>query len=410
MSIRKRTWSGSDGIERAGWQADYIDGQGKRRRKMFSRKKEAESFLVDAKGEVRDGIHVPDSETVTVAEAGRLWLQSGDAAGLERTTMDQRRQHLELHIKPYLAETRLNRVTVPSIRAFQDQLCDAGRSAAMIKIVTVSLGSIFADAQSRGLTIRNPVHERARARSTSKTPEKRAKARLVVGKDIPSLDEVRAFLKHLPPRWRPLLLTAIFTGMRASELRGLNWSAVDLDAKTIRVEQRADAYGSIGRPKSEAGDRTIPIPPMVANALREWKLICPRRKTGEKGADGEPLFALDLVFPNGAGRVESHANIVNRGLVPAMLGAGVTVDSGKRDDAGQPIPAAKYSGLHALRHFYASWCINPTSRGGQGLPPKIVQERMGHSSIAMTMDTYGHLFPRDDDAKALELAAAQLLG
>jgi len=67
--------------------------------------------------------------------------------------------------------------------------------------------------------------------------------------------------------------------------------------------------------------------------------------------------------------------------------------------------AAKYTGLHALRHFYASWCINRKEDGGIGLPPKVVQERMGHSSIAMTMDVYGHLFPRGDDAK--ELAAAE---
>jgi integrase len=48
------------------------------------------------------------------------------------------------------------------------------------------------------------------------------------------------------------------------------------------------------------------------------------------------------------------------------------------DAKGEP----KYTGLHALRHFYASWCINPTNRGGQGLPPKVVQDRLGHSSIA----------------------------
>ena len=58
----------------------------------------------------------------------------------------------------------------------------------------------------------------------------------------------------------------------------------------------------------------------------------------------------------------------------------------------------KYTGAHSLRHFYASWCINPIDRGGQGLPPKVVQDRLGHSSIVMTMDTYGHLFPPSDDA------------
>jgi integrase len=71
-----------------------------------------------------------------------------------------------------------------------------------------------------------------------------------------------------------------------------------------------------------------------------------------------------------------------------------------RDEEGKPIMEAKYTGLHALRHFYASWCINRKADGGLELSPKIVQERMGHSSITVTMDVYGHLFPRGDDSGA----------
>ena len=71
----------------------------------------------------------------------------------------------------------------------------------------------------------------------------------------------------------------------------------------------------------------------------------------------------------------------------------------------------KYTGLHALRHFYASWCINPLDRGGQGLLPKVVQHQLGHSSIMMTMDVYGHLFPADEDThKRLAVAESALFG
>ena len=66
---------------------------------------------------------------------------------------------------------------------------------------------------------------------------------------------------------------------------------------------------------------------------------------------------------------------------------------------------AKYRGLHTLRHFYASWCINRRVDGGLELPLKVVQARLGHASIQMTADTYGHLFPRGDDGS--ELAAAE---
>ncbi|TIL59628.1 MAG: hypothetical protein E5Y79_14720, partial [Mesorhizobium sp.] len=83
----------------------------------------------------------------------------------------------------------------------------------------------------------------------------------------------------------------------------------------------------------------------------------------------------------------------------------IVVYTGERDDEGKPIVKARYTGMHCLRHFFASWCINRVADGGLGLPPKVVQERLGHSSIIMTMDVYGHLFPRGDDAE--ELAAAE---
>ena len=77
---------------------------------------------------------------------------------------------------------------------------------------------------------------------------------------------------------------------------------------------------------------------------------------------------------------------------------------------GSEIVRAKYPGLHALRHFYASWCINRRGDGGLELPPKVMQERLGHSSIVMTLDVYGHIFPRGDDAAELEAAERSLLG
>jgi integrase len=76
---------------------------------------------------------------------------------------------------------------------------------------------------------------------------------------------------------------------------------------------------------------------------------------------------------------------------------------------GSPSLAPKYAGLHSLRHFYASWCINRKTDGGLELPPKVVQYRCGHSSITVTMDTYGHLFPRSDDTAELAEAASSLL-
>jgi integrase len=388
MSIRKRTWRNSDGSEGEAWVVAYTDQAGKRRIRSFDRKRDASDFHASVSTDLRSGVHVPDSQSITIAEAGRLWLQGCESAGLERTTIDYYRQHLELHIIPLVGAVKLSRLTTPMVRAFEDKLA-LDRSPAMVRKARGSLGAILADAQERGLVGQNVVRSlRARRRHGQEArTEKRQRGKLKTGVDIPAPDEIRAIVRTLEGRWRPLLLTAIFTGLRASELRGLCWADVDLKRGELHVRQRADCFNSIGQPKSEAGERTVPLPPILATALREHRLACP------KGA-------RDLVFPNGSGNVESHSNIINRGLKPAMVAAGIVTKSGQ----------AKYTGLHSLRHFYASWCINRRVDGGLELPLKVVQARLGHATVTLTADRYGHLFPRGDDGAEMAAAERAFLG
>jgi integrase len=396
MSVRKREWKTAKGVSKSAWVADYVDMAGKRHQKAFAKKKDADAFAATAAVEVRQGIHVADSDSVTVEAAGKFWIASGEGAGLERSSVNQRKSHLENHIVPFIGQLLLSKLTLPAAREFEDRLRAEGRSPAMIKKVLTSLGSIFSDAIERGLASRNPIRDiRGSRKGRERRAERRQKGRLEVGVDIPSRDEVKAFLGALDGNWRPFLLTVTFTGMRSSELRGLRWQDVDFQRCEISVRQRVDQYKEMGKPKSEAGTRTIPVPPLVINSLKELKL-----KQGGKQT---------LVFANPDGEARSHKNAVTKGLQPAMIRAGVTIDTGKLDKNGLPILKAKYSGLHALRHFYASWLINRKEDGGLGLPAKVVQERMGHSSIVMTMDTYGHLFPRNDDGKELADAASALL-
>jgi integrase len=280
------------------------------------------------------------------------------------------------------------------VREFEDRLARGDkptpqpRSAAMVRKVRTSLSGLLSDAQERGLVSRNVVRDlrRARKRGKERQAERRQKGKLKIGVDIPTREEIRAIVGAAKGRWRPILLTAIFCGLRGSELRGLRWTDVDLEKRELHVRQRADRYSAIGKPKSESGERTVPLTPIVVNTLREWRLACPKSEAG-------------LVFPSAGGLVEHHKNIVERGLVPLMVAAGVAIDG-----------RAKYTGMHALRHFYASWCINRRVDGGLELPAKVVQERLGHSSIMMTMDVYGHLFPRGDDSEELAAAERSLLG
>jgi integrase len=415
MSVRKRTWTTPKGEAKESWIVDYSDQAGKRHIKTFARKKDADAYHAKVRVEVGEGTHTADSASITIAKAGEKWLESCQAHKLEPTTIDAYAQHLELHIKPFLGRVKLSQLTAPMVRDFADRLRrgdpapgveeGAPRSAAMIKRIVGSLGSIIADAQERGLISRNVVRDlRARRKKgIERRAERRQRGKLKAGVDIPTPAEIRAIVGALEGRWRPLLLTAIFTGLRASELRGLRWENVDLKKSVLHVRERADRYLTIGPPKTESGERTVPLPPIVVNTLREWKLQCPKSELG-------------LVFPSGAGAIEYHSNIVARGLQPAQVRAGVTIPAldakGKpqRDKDGNPIVVAKYSGLHSLRHFYASWLINRRADGGLELPPKVVQERLGHSSILMTMDVYGHLFPRDDHSAELAEAERVLLG
>ena len=383
MSVRKRSWKTPGGEAREAWVVDYVDQHGERHLKTFARKKDADAYHATAAHEVRAGLHTADSRSGTIASAGQLWIASSEAAGLERATMENYRHILEHHIVPLIGATKLSQFSVPLARAFEDRL-RADRSPYLAGRVLGMLGSILADAQERGLVAQNVVRSLRgrRQRGKERHAEQRRNGKLKIGVDIPSPDEVRALIVHVEGRWRPFLLAAVFTGLRASELRGLRWDDVDLKRGELHVRQRADRYNVMGSLKSASAGRTIPLPPMLISELREWKLACPK---GELG----------LVFPNGAGRIERLANVIKRGLIPTMVAAGIVDQRGR----------AKYPGLHAMRHFYASWCINRRLDGGLELPLKVVQARLGHASIQMTADRYGHLFPRGDDGA--ELAAAE---
>jgi integrase len=403
MSVRKRKWKSPAGLEQEAWVVDYVDLGGKRRNKQFDRKKAAEEFETTVKSELRAGLHTADSASISVSEAADRWIVNCEKAGLERTTVDSYRIHVELHIKPFLGIRKLSQLTVPMITEWERKLRDGAegqrpRSGAMIKRVRADLGALLGNAMEEGLVARNIVREmQSKRRRRGADPERRTKRKLKVGVDIPLPDEIKAMANVMSENWRPILLTVIFTGLRASELRGLRWVNVDLTRRELHVRERADEYKQMGRPKSEAGERTIPIPPLVVSELRRWKLKCPKTDLG-------------LVFPSpvkGVG-VVGLQYLVRRGLWPTQIAAGVTKVG--KDGNGNVTNIAKYPGLHALRHFFASWCINRKVDGGLELPPKIVQERLGHSTIAMTLDIYGHLFPRADDSEELAAAERALLG
>jgi integrase len=368
MSVRSKIVG-----EERWWIADYKDGSGRRHQVRFQRKKDAEAHEEKSKVAIRLGTHVSIDGNLTVADVAQKWIAKVEASERERATIKQYREHINLHILPRIGALKLAKLQKGHVEAFRDSMIsgDKALSRTLAHKVLRSLKSMLKVARCGHL-----------ADDVKVEIDKRKKRKLEVGRDIPTTEEVARMVKAAKhPKMRALVMTVATTGLRASELRGLRWSDVDLKAEELHVRQRADRWNRIGPPKSASSRRTIPLGPELILALKEWKLACPH----------------DLVFPTRSGAVMHHRNMLTS-LAPVMQAAHVLKN-------GKP----KYA-LHAFRHFFASWCINPADRGGRELPAKVVQALLGHSSIVMTLDVYGHLFRDGSDRAELAKSEKALFG
>lgn len=312
---------------------------------------------------------MPQPAEPTISDAAKLWLKRCKALELERATLRSYEGHFRHHIEPKIGCLLLSELTRADVEDFMDDMLDSS-SMAMTKKALASLRSILTHAQSRGWIEHNFARDVKLPRGRRHEEER----------VIPTKDEIRLLLKKVPAKNKPIIVTAIFTGMRASELRGLTWEHVDLEKGVIRVRQRADRWNDMGPPKSRAGRRDIPMTPMVRDTLIEWQKVCPRGLPG-------------LVFPNGKGNPEGLANIYHRVFKPLMVDCGIV------DGEGKP----RFT-IHGLRHAAASLFIE------QGWSAKKIQALLGHSSINMTFDVYGHLFhDAEADVALMEKVERDLL-
>lgn len=303
---------------------------------------------------------ITPQDVITISDAAKIWMSRCELEQLERATLHSYRGHVKNHIEPKIGDLLLTDFSAVHVRDFLDaMLRDSTR--AMAKKCLTTLRSIISAAQERGHVLHNVARDVKLRRAERHEPDP----------VFPTKEEIKALIANAPERHKPLIMTALLTGMRMSELRGLTWDAINFQRNIITVRKRADRYCDMGNTKSRSGRREIPMGPQLAKVLTEWQAVCP------KGV-------LELVFPNGVGNVETHSNIYNRIFKPLMLSCGIV------DGKGAP----RFS-LHAMRHAAASLFIE------QGWPPKKIQTMLGHSSITMTYDVYGHLF--HDPAKDVDL-------
>ena len=368
------------------WVCDYTDASGKRRRltPKSGLKRDAETMRQKVEAELSHGLHLPASQSITVAEAIDQWLANCEKRvsvkdRLRPLTLKNWRNLTNKNIRPALGKMLLVDLTTIKIQAWIDGLAYAkpkplGRPSLVHCMNCLSF--ILKFMHGKGLVAQNVLLNKGvripgRKSDPIAVPEKHHVKALLQKSEIMAQGGAAPYL-------RPMLYIAIYSGLRLGEIRALSWSNVDLAEGTIKVRVGMDPFGNIDQPKSSAGVRDVPIPPALSVELKRWHL-----------SRGRPQEGLVFTGQGGVWIKESALSISWRRLQHRAFG-GQVMPCG--------VPKSHYN-FHALRHVYASLLIE------SGLPPKRVQYLMGHSSITMTFDRYGYLF---EDAETVRDAISRV--
>jgi integrase len=362
----------------------------KRIRRTFPTLAAAKAWRQDTGRAVRRGTLRAAAPT-TVRQAGDAWLD-GARGGLIRTrtghaykpaSIRNYERALRLHVLPVIGGRKLADVRRVDVQDLVDGLVAQGYGAVTVQCAILPLRAIYRRALDRGELAVNPTSK------VNVPAVRRAQDRIT----IPSLERVQALLDALEPRDRALYATAVYAGLRLGELQALKWENVDLGSGVIRVEAGWDRVEREAiDPKSEDGRRAIP----TAAVLRRVLLAHRMATTG----DGY-VFGTTPTRPFSASGLDKRVRIA-WGWKREKQAPGRYAWVKSRSDALEPIK------LHHLRHTCASVMI------AAGINAKALSTYMGHSSIQVTFDLYGHLMPgyMDEAAGMLDayLARASMDG
>lgn len=304
----------------------------------------------------------------------------------EHSTLRQLEQHINLHIltDAEFAKLKCCNIDTPAVQLFLDRLIERV-SPQMATKIRGTLSRVFAHGARRGFVVGNPVT------STRLERRQRPDAGEAEHFALPPKDDLRVLLAAAKTydntgRADATVRLLMFAGLRMSEFRGLWFASCSLTGATpnVRVVQRSDRFNKIGPVKSASSRRTIEIGEETAKALRTWAAARPESK---------------LLFPTVEGNVWSYANFWHRFWVPLLNAAGLVTDEPASktvrewSEAQVNFKQPRF-GPHMLRHVYASLQIE------QGVSPKRLQKLMGHSTLKLTVDTYGHLWPDESADRA----------
>jgi integrase len=336
----------------------YINHKGERQAKKIGEKAVAEAVAKEIRERLaKDDFQIsPKGQAPTFGEYARKWFDGYGETHLKFSTHKGYDSILRIHLAP-LSDRPINQVTRADLKDLIYGKLKDGLAPATVTRIKALFSVVLSHALEDGLIVANPAS---------------GLGRMIKGKDrkadVNALtrEEARTFLEVVEERYSkyyPFFLCALRTGMRLGELLALEWGDIDFRGGFIEV-RRAHVQGQITTPKN-GKTRRVDMSPQLAETFKA--LITERKREALASGRGE---VGGLVFMNGAGRIMEHANLRTRVFWPALAKAGL-----------------RRIRIHDLRHTFASMLI----QNSESLA--YVRDQLGHHSIQITVDTYGHLVP-----------------
>ena len=355
----RRTWPAGSRVcpwcagREVAWVGRYRGPDGAERSRSFSRKTDAERWVTAEEASKLTGGWVdPSLGRMTFAEWVKRWEGTLD---VRPTTRDLNLGIVRNYLLPRFGRWSLSRIGTADVRAMVAEETHRGDlSASAVRRHAIVLGTILEAAVEEDRIAKNPV------RRVKLPAESTRRMRFLEPEEAARLAEAH------PAHYRPLVLTAAYVGLRWGELAGLALGNVNLLKREITIDRQLVEIASgvsFGPPKTKAGIRTVSIPAALADVLGQHFASPAAQSSG-------------LAFPGPKGAALRRSNF-RRVWSKATTRAGL---EGLR--------------FHELRHTAVALAV------AQGAHPLAIKERLGHSSITVTMDTYGRLFPRLEEAIA----------
>jgi integrase len=336
---------------------------GSKRKALYGKtRSEVAAKLSKALADLEGGLTF-DAGTLTVGDYLTLWLSDSVRGTVRISTFERHEQIIRVHLAPAFGPMKLKSLTPAHVRSLHREKLDSGLAPATVRKIHSTLHKALSQAVADGLIPRNAADVKApRPAPDEMRPLSEAEARTL-------LDAAR----EAGDRFEALYVLAITTGLRRGELLGLRWDDADLDRGTLRVGRALVREGGrhvVGETKTRRGRRRVNLTPRTVAALKAH-----RKKQLEHRVRLAALYEdYGLIFSSEKGTPVSPENLVKRSYKPLLKRAG--------------LPEIRF---HDLRHTCATLLL------GRGVHPKIVQELLGHATIAMTLDTYSHYLPSMGD-------------